>query len=151
MNQIVILKILVDRDLFWKFDLRSWNLPTRFAIFLDIVTVINFLSCMIVNALLRTKVKTHMHRKGMDDSPAFWWTNEYVCDHYYRDARHYESINLPNSCRTSRFDSWRWAVRSAPCTSRSCCRSAWSGSPRMALNVTLGPMGPVISVHEDRK
>lgn len=47
------------------------NLPKRVPIFLDTVTEINPLSCRMANVLLRIIVKSHMHKNGMDDNPAF--------------------------------------------------------------------------------
>lgn len=52
------------------------NLQNNVPIFLDTVTEINFLSCIMANTLLRTIVKIHMHKNGMEERPAFYSINE---------------------------------------------------------------------------
>jgi len=56
------------------------NVPKRVPIFLDIVTVIRPFSCRMANTLLRIIVKSHMHKNGMDDKPAFWCTSKLTCN-----------------------------------------------------------------------
>lgn len=52
-----------------------YDLQNNVPIFLDTVTEINFLSCIMANTLLRTIVKIHIHKNGMEERPAFYSIN----------------------------------------------------------------------------
>lgn len=52
------------------------NLQNSVPIFLDTVTVINFLSCIMASNLLSTIVKIHIHKNGIEERPAFYRKRE---------------------------------------------------------------------------